>query len=637
MKDSELNPRLRLASLWISQLARCLADNCLRMFIVLQVAQAAGGQPDAAAFQLVTAFFNGPFLLLAPVNGAIGNTLPKRWVLVGSAAFCLVAALLLAAVNGLWLMGVALVGIGAAVYSPTRYALLPAAAQDTRIPLPRVNGWIEMGGAAGIISGMCLGVSLSNSIWQGMPLPLAVTIAAGALSLVTVLPVRFPSDVRRPEPALTAVIDFFRDGRRILRDREARTMLLGLAFFLALIASGAGGVFAVIQGQHADAPLAALTWALFLVSIGTAVGAALAGVQGHPRRSLGLVPLGAGGLLLALLWALTSSNLIWPSLALGVMSGLVNVPLRAAYQAAVPSDARGNAMAVMNVAVYGLITLFCLLLVGLKAGQVITTGSGQLVLLAVFASAGTLAAGWVFHRDTIEQFTEIILWPFYRIRSHGPGKDQLPLRGPLLLVANHTAYPDPIWLGKVIPRRITPMMTSLFFDLPGLRWVVQHVVHAIRVEASTYRREAPELKEAIAALDRGECVLIFPEGILRRKPKVTVRQFGQGVWHILSERPGTPVMTCWIEGAWGSFFSYCGGPPGKNKRFDWWRTIDIALSAPMTLDPTLLADQRATRTYLMRACLDTRRHLGLEPGDMPEWNRAEATLTVNEQDDVASP
>jgi hypothetical protein len=118
--------------------------------------------------------------------------------------------------------------------------------------------------------------------------------------------------------------------------------------------------------------------------------------------------------------------------------------------------------------------------------------------------------------------------------------------------------------------------------------------------------------------------------MLRRKSYVSVRQFGQGIWHILRERPETPVITCWIEGAWGSFFSYCGGPPGKNKRFDWWRPIDIALASPIRLDPALLADQRATRAFLMRSCLDARRYLGLEPGVMPEISSPEAALAVDE-------
>ena len=50
----------------------------------------------------------------------------------------------------------------------------------------------------------------------------------------------------------------------------------------------------------------------------------------------------------------------------------------------------------------------------------------------------------------------------------------------------------------------------------------------------------------------------------------------------------------------------------KNKSLDWGRRIDIAVAEPRVLDPAVLADQRATRSYLMRACLECRRYLGLE-------------------------
>ena len=39
-----------------------------------------------------------------------------------------------------------------------------------------------------------------------------------------------------------------------------------------------------------------------------------------------------------------------------------------------------------------------------------------------------------------------------------------------------------------------------------------------------FRREAPEVQDAIAALDRGQNVLIFPEGWLRRKEEQAVRR-----------------------------------------------------------------------------------------------------------------
>ena len=204
------------------------------------------------------------------------------------------------------------------------------------------------------------------------------------------------------------------------------------------------------------------------------------------------------------------------------------------------------------------------------------------------------------------------LWPLYRIKGHGPGLDTLPLRGPLLVVANHAAWFDPLWMAKVLPRSLRPMMTSIFYDLPILRWLMKYVARAIRVQYSTFRREAPELQEAIRALDAGECVLIFPEGSMRKSEERPLRHFGQGVWHILNQRPQTPVAVCWIEGNWGSFFSYWKGHPTKNKRMDFWRHIDIAVGEAHRLAPGTLADLKSTRAYLEQKCREMPGVLGLE-------------------------
>jgi len=184
------------------------------------------------------------------------------------------------------------------------------------------------------------------------------------------------------------------------------------------------------------------------------------------------------------------------------------------------------------------------------------------------------------------------------------------MRGPLLVIANHSAYADPFWIAKIMPRHLTPMMTSHFYDLPLVRWLMVHIVRAIRVQDATFRREAPELQEPIEVLRRGGCVLVFPEAILRRKEELLLRQFGRGVWHILRAVPETPVVVCWIEGGWGSYTSYKDGPPMTNKGLDWWRPIDIAVTEPQILEPSILADQRKTRRYLMRVCREARGLLG---------------------------
>ena len=400
-----LAPRVRLASLWLSQSARVLSDWCFALFLIQEIA-ALGDRERNSAAHLVTAVFIAPFILLAPANGALSNAFRKRRVLIGSATLCVVATTLLGVSSDIrW--GLAFLNLGAigmAVYSPTRYALLPAAAEDARLPLPRVLGWIEMGGAVGIVGGAMLGIALWRAPWFGdpFPAPVAVALLASLIGFITALPVRFVADVWRPEPPLEALAGFFRDAGRVFRRPEARGSLLGLALFLGLVTAGSGALVSSTFDPHFLAGKTALLLAMGMTAVGAAVGSALAGLQGNVRRCLGLVPFAASGLLVALGWAMidlawatSDSKPTWPCLLLGLMTGLANVPLRSFYQAAVPADARGNGMAVMNTTIFLGNTL-------LAGGMFLLTYSGklksakeQLLLLATLTAAGTLIAWWV--------------------------------------------------------------------------------------------------------------------------------------------------------------------------------------------------------------------------------------------------
>jgi 1-acyl-sn-glycerol-3-phosphate acyltransferase len=593
--------RLRLASLWVSQTARVLADWSLRM----AAAAAFLREGDLSGWQLATAVFITPFILLSPLNGVLANGLPRRRVLVSSAAFTLLAVALCAAVNASWLVCLGVVALGSAVYSPVRYALLPAAAVDSRITLPRVSGGIEMGGSSAIVVGALLGASASG---QSLA---AVLLGLNGLCLLTALPVAFPSDVIRPEPPARAVVGFFGDCVRILRDREARWSLLGLAAFQAVVTAGSGALLTGVLGDNSSGG-ADLFRPLLLLGIGAAVGCATAALQGHPRRCLGLVPFGVTGILSALAWAgITGGTPSVPCFLLGFMGGLVNVPLRAVYLAAVPADARGNATSAMNTAIYAVTTALALILFGLIAAGLLATPGAQLAALAILTAGGAAAAWVVLYPQALEVVVEIILLPIYHIRGHGPSAGRLPARGPLLIVANHAAYMDPFWIAKLVPRQMRPMMTAAFYDLPVVRWLSFHVARAIRVPYGTFRREAPELQEAIAALRAGECIAIFPEGMLRRSDEEFLRPFGRGVWEILHTLPDTPVCVCWIEGGWGSYFSHKDGPPMKNKRFDRGRPINIVFGEPRPLDAAVLDSHRATRQWLRQAVLQNRGQLGL--------------------------
>jgi 1-acyl-sn-glycerol-3-phosphate acyltransferase len=291
----------------------------------------------------------------------------------------------------------------------------------------------------------------------------------------------------------------------------------------------------------------------------------------------------------------------------GTLGGVIVVPLSATFQADLPPAVRGSGTAICYLARAASIALMTALFVTETVAPEL-----QFWVLTALAILAAVWAWWTFFRETLELALEILLFPMYRIRARGPGVAAFPCSGPLIVIANHSAWFDPVWLAKVLPRRLIPMMTSVFYDLPVMRWLMVHVAHAIRVQASTFRREVPELKEAVAVLDRGECLVIFPEGAMRKSAQQPLRPFGQGVWHILHERPGTPIVVCWIEGGWGSYFSYCNGPPTKNKRFDFRRAIDIAVTPPRMLPADLLENHKATRSFLMQACLEARAILGLE-------------------------
>ena len=150
-------------------------------------------------------------------------------------------------------------------------------------------------------------------------------------------------------------------------------------------------------------------------------------------RNLGLAPYGAPGLLSALVWcglAFGEAGLpTVPIFLLGFMGALVNAPLRAAYLAAVPADARGNATAVMNAAIYLLTAALALLMYGLTQGDVLPTAFLQLGFLALLAALGAGLTVWFLFRPMLENIVECLVWPIYRIHAYGPGVGKMPLRG----------------------------------------------------------------------------------------------------------------------------------------------------------------------------------------------------------------
>ena len=465
------------------------------------------------------------------------------------------------------------------------------------------------------------------------PTALLAVVAVNLVAWLFVWPVSFAQERAPKQTWRRALAAFFRDAGRVGADPDARPALLGLAYLMALVTVTAGAIvgYSLNESSLMNAP--SWPWVFIATSLGAALGSAAVSLQGHPRRGMGFAA--PACLLLAFTLVAVLCGLLTlttASFLMGFLAGLVNAPFRTAYLAAVPKDARGNALAIKNAIIY--LAMSCasaLFFVVTRTG--LLGNRGQLVAVATLAALGGVVGLVVFKRETIEQLLEFVLWPLYRIKAHGPGLAALPHRGPAIIIANHAAWLDPIWLGKVSAPSLTPLMTSQFFDLPVLGWIMKGMNAAIRVEdTGKLRRDIPELDAAIDLLDRGGTVLIFPEGHMRRKEELVLRRFGQGIWRILCKRPETPVFACWIDGGWGSYFSYWQGKPTKNKRMDWWRYIDIGVSEPIRLGAETLAEAHETRRQLMCACLEARRWLGREPFSL---NPAETSETAGAEEEAS--
>lgn len=132
---------------------------------------------------------------------------------------------------------------------------------------------------------------------------------------------------------------------------------------------------------------------------------------------------------------------------------------------------------------------------------------------------------------------------YFRISIEGHAK--VPDTGPVMLVANHGSFLDPVWLGISMQRRVQYIMHASYYYSaahPFFRFMVCIPVD----EASQIRA----LKEGAKALSQGICVGMFPEGTVTRDGEMGKPKMGA---LFLAQRAGATVVPCAIKGNTAAF------------------------------------------------------------------------------------
>jgi MFS transporter, LPLT family, lysophospholipid transporter len=390
-----------------AQFFSSLADNALFVAAVELLKTSGAPKWQPAALVPMFALF---YVVLAPFVGAYADARPKGQVMFVSNAIKVVGCLMML-FGSHPLLAYAIVGLGAAAYSPAKYGILTELLPASQ--LVKANGWIEGLTISSIILGVLLGGQLVGRTISGMllgvDLPLITTGVdtppEAAIAVLIVLyavaawfNTRIPStgvEMRAmPRNKLELLPDFWNCNAALWRDKLGQISLATTTLFWGV----SGNLRYIVLAWSAAALGYSTTQASSLVgvvAIGTAVGAVLASMRMRLDQATSVMPLGiAMGVLVILMNVIDNVWVAAPFLILlGGLGGFLVVPMNALLQH------RGHNLmgAGRSIAVQNFNEQACILSLG--AFYSLSTGLGLSAFGAITAF-GLVVAGfmWIIQR-----------------------------------------------------------------------------------------------------------------------------------------------------------------------------------------------------------------------------------------------
>ncbi|GAB2733878.1 lysophospholipid transporter LplT [Melaminivora jejuensis] len=329
-----------------AQFFSSLADNALFVTAVELLRTSGAPEWQRAALVPMFALF---YVVLAPFVGAFADSQPKGRVMFISNAIKVVGCLMML-YGSHPLLAYAVVGLGAAAYSPAKYGILTELLPASQ--LVQANGWIEGLTIASIILGVLLGGQLVAPHISGILLALDFPLIDFGIDLpaesaiMALVPIyglaawfnlRIPrTNVElRPMPRnpLALLPDFWTCNGRLWRDRLGQISLSTTTLFWGV----SGNLRYIVLAWSAAALGYGVTQASALVgvvAIGTAAGAILASTRMRLDTATRVIPLGiAMGVFVMLMNVIHSIWLAIPFLIiLGALGGFLVVPMNALLQ-----------------------------------------------------------------------------------------------------------------------------------------------------------------------------------------------------------------------------------------------------------------------------------------------------------------
>ncbi|MBL1277796.1 MAG: lysophospholipid transporter LplT [Ectothiorhodospiraceae bacterium] len=309
----------------IAQFLTAFADNAVLFTAITMIMQLS--EPPSWYIPALQASFLVSFVLFAPWVGPFADSRSKPGVLtMANIVKGIGASLLLFQFEPL--IAYAVIGLGAAVYSPAKYGILPELVDEKL--LVKANGWIEGSTILAILLGTLVGAMVAE---YSITIALMGVVGLYAVSGIVALFID-KTPIARGQREGAALPNFITMTRELLATPRARFATLGVSLFwsaatvlrVLLIAWAP-----VVLMLHSTTEVALLT---MFVAIGIAIGSVLA-PKFIPLTYLRRARMAAYAMGIVVVM-LSFVDLLWAArgmlLLIGVAGGLFVVPINAALQ-----------------------------------------------------------------------------------------------------------------------------------------------------------------------------------------------------------------------------------------------------------------------------------------------------------------
>jgi MFS family permease len=340
-----------------AQFFSSLADNALLIAAIALLLELHG---PAWMTPLLKFFFTVSYVVLAAFVGAFADSLPKGKVMFITNTVKIAGCALMFFYDSFALLGIsthqvvlasyAVVGLGAAAYSPAKYGILTEMLPPRQLVI--ANGWIEGLTVASIILGTMLGGALINPrvsalllsidlphIDTGIDTPpeAAILVISMLYLIAAVFNLRIPdTGARYHEQTRNPVVmvrDFAECFTTLWRDKLGQISLAVTTLFWG---AGATLQFIVLRWaeRRLEMPLSQGAILQGIVAIGVALGAVLAGRMVPLKQSLRVLPVGVamGFAVMSLIFVTWMPLVYFLLILVGALAGFFVVPMNALLQ-----------------------------------------------------------------------------------------------------------------------------------------------------------------------------------------------------------------------------------------------------------------------------------------------------------------